>query len=465
MTASRVGRQTPTISSIQPYKETKGAEAIAIYNTTTRKAREWQELLMYDILATDDEGLWTHEKFGFEIPRRNGKGEILTIREMYGLRQGEQILHTAHRATTSHSAWERLVKLMSETGEEIKSTKQFGLETITVVSTGGRISFRTRTNSGGLGEGFDLLIIDEAQEYTQDQESTLKYIVTDSSNPQTLLCGTPPTAVSVGTVFVKMREQVLQGNGKHTGWAEWSVPYQEDPNNKDLWYECNPSLGCGLTERAVEAEVGSDEIDFNIQRLGLWLQYNQKSAISKKEWESLAVDTLPQITSRLYAGVKYGVDGENVALSIACKTAEGKVFVECIDCRKIKDGNNWIIDFLRNADIEAVAIDGKAGQQLLKDDMEDFRIKLKPKLPTVQEFKDANQKFELGIASKDIQHKNQPSLTQSISNCEKRPIGSYGGFGYRSIKKDVDVVLVESISLAYWLCASAKPKKAQRARY
>lgn len=463
---TRLGRQTPTVSSILPYDDTRGAEAISIYNKTSRKARQWQELLIYDILAVNEEGLWTHERFGYEIPRRNGKGEILAIREMYGLMNGEQILHTAHRATTSHSAWERLVKLMGETGVEIKSTKQFGLETIRVESTGGRISFRTRTNSGGLGEGFDLLVIDEAQDYTTDQESTLKYTVTDSQNPQTLLCGTPPTAVSVGTVFVHMREKVFNGGAKYTGWAEWSVPYQEDPENRDLWYECNPSLGCGLTERAVEAEVGSDVIDFNIQRLGLWLQYNQKSAISKKEWESLAVNTLPQFSGKLYAAIKFGVDGEHVALSIACKTTDEKVFVEAIDCRKIKDGNAWICDFLKRAtQVDTVAIDGAGGQQILKEDLEDVGVKCKIILPRVQEIRDANQNFELSIAGKTITHMNQPSLTQSVSNCEKRPLGSNGGFGYRSIKKDVDVVLTESISLACWLCSRTKPKKAQVARY
>ena len=64
---------------------------------------------------------------------------------------------------------------------------------------------------------------DEAQEYTADQETALKYIVTDSKNPQTIMCGTPPTAVSAGTVFVKLRQLILSGESEDAGWAEWSV--------------------------------------------------------------------------------------------------------------------------------------------------------------------------------------------------------------------------------------------------
>ena len=138
------------------------------------------------------------------------------------------------------------------------------------------MEFRTRTSSGGLGEGYDVLIIDEAQEYTEAQETSLKYIVSDSENPQTIMLGTPPTAVSAGTVFTKYRETVLAGRGFDSGWAEWSVENLTSANDVEAWYETNPSLGTILTERKIRAEITTDDIDFNIQRLGLWLKYNQK---------------------------------------------------------------------------------------------------------------------------------------------------------------------------------------------
>ncbi len=53
----RIGKQTPTTSIVIPYQETYGKDAIEIYNSTSRKAREWQEILSYDILAFNEEGL------------------------------------------------------------------------------------------------------------------------------------------------------------------------------------------------------------------------------------------------------------------------------------------------------------------------------------------------------------------------------------------------------------------------
>lgn len=464
MAEPRKGRQKPTQSVVLPYLDTKGQEAIKIYNSTGRKAQEWQELLISDILAVNEEGLWVHTRFGYSVPRRNGKNEIAAIREMWGLMNGERILHTAHRTTTTHSAWERLLNLLESANIEVVSSyRAFGKEHIEV-SGGGKIEFRTRTSKGGLGEGFDLLIIDEAQEYQDDQESALKYVVTDSSNPQTIFCGTPPTPVSSGTVFTKFRNATLSGEKENSGWAEWSVENQSDPHDRDLWYETNPSLGTVFTERSVADEIGTDEIDFNIQRLGLWIRYNLKSEISEAEWEELKIDTLPKFKGKLFVGIKYGQNGANVAMSIAVKTADGKIFVEAIDCQSVRTGNGWIIRFLKSADIDKIVIDGAGAQTILADEMKSSKIKA-PVLPTVKEVIVANATFKQALDLQTFCHAGQPSLAQAASNCEKRLIGSGGGFGYKSLKEDIEIALLDSVILAHWACSTSKERRKQRVSY
>lgn len=476
----RRGRQTPTQSVVLPYSETRGPAAAALYNKTGRTAQQWQELLLYDILAVNGDGLWTHQKFGYSVPRRNGKNEVITMRELYGLTQGERICHTAHRTTTSHSAWERLCSLLALAGyvelgrrkkgeadppNGFRTSKQYGLESVTLAE-GGSIVFRTRTENGGLGEGFDLLVIDEAQEYTEGQESALTYTVSDSDNPQTILCGTPPTMTSSGTVFQALRTDVLAGSAIDTGWAEWSVDRQpQDIYDRELWYETNPSLGTVLTERKILMEIRKDTLDFVIQRLGYWYQYSLKSAISEAEWEELRCLALPKLTGRLSVGIKYGHDGANVSLSIAVHTADQRIFVEAIDCRPIRAGNDWMLHFLRLADVERVVIDGAGGQQNLADAMREHHLKPTPCLPTVKEVISANAMFETALTAKEICHMGQPSLVQSVTNCEHRAIGSNGGRGYRSIKDGVDVGLMESMVLAYWACATGKTKVKQRVSY
>ncbi|MBP0989246.1 MAG: hypothetical protein J6S92_13355, partial [Oscillospiraceae bacterium] len=208
MSDIRLGRQTPTVSRVLPYTDSRGTEAVEQYNQSGRTAQEWQERMVEDIMATNEQGLWVHMKFGWAVPRRNGKSEILIMRAIWGLINGERVLYTAHRATTSSSAWEKVCKLLGKMGfaeeEDYKPYRTRGLEQILWLHGEGVINFRTRTSTGGLGEGYDLLIIDEAQEYTGDQESALKYVVTDSKNR---------AAVYSGAYIGMLAEETLLASG------------------------------------------------------------------------------------------------------------------------------------------------------------------------------------------------------------------------------------------------------------
>ena len=462
---TKLGCQTPTQSYFLSYKNSHGKEAIDIYNSTGRTAQKWQVDLVDNFLAYNKDDLFVHTKVGYSVPRRNGKNEILTIVEMWGLKNGLRILHTAHRTSTTHVAWERLFNLLTKANIEVTSSyRAFGKEHIKVDGDG-VIEFRTRTSKGGLGEGYDILIIDEAQEYQDDQQSALKYVVSDSKNPMTLMCGTPPTPVSSGTVFTKFREETLKGKGVNSAWAEWSVDELKDPYDKKYWYQTNPSLGTILTERKIQDEISGDDIDFNIQRLGYWTKYSLKSEISKADWQKLILKGKLKPKGKLFVGIKYGQDGTNMAMSIAVKQETGNIFVESIDCRSIRKGNTWIIDFLKKADVQNITIDGSVGQSLLVDELKKNKIKTKVILPTVKEIIIANSTFEQAVYGDKICHNDQPSLTAVVTNCEKRAIGTSGGFGYKSLKPENDIVLMDSVILAYWQCSVFRERRKQKISY
>lgn len=467
----RIGRQFPTQSVVLEYNDTKGGEAILLYEQSTRRLMPWQKEQLYNIMATDDEGYWRHIKYGWSIPRRNGKSELAIARSIWGLLHDEAILYTAHLVNTSTTAFLKIVKILGEMGyiegEDIKINRQKGGESIKMLKNGGGyINFRTRTGTGGLGEGYDLLIIDEAQEYTADQETALQYVVSDSQNPQTLMLGTPPTAVSKGTVFPKYRKNVLTGKTQDNGWVEWGVTQMSDVEDVDLWYLCNPSLGLILSERSVRGENREDNVDYNIQRLGLWITYNQRSAISREEWRKLIVETVSMPEKpRIYMGIKYAKGTSNVSLAAAVKLADGSIFVEAIDCRPTREGNAWMMPYLLNPHVAGIIIDGANGQTILADEMKQAGVKKKPVLPKVGDIIEANSMFETAVLSGTIKHSDQPSLEQIASNCEHRSIGSNGGFGYVSILVGADISLLDAVLLAYWLCATAKEKKKQIINY
>lgn len=426
--------------------------------------QEWQALMLSDIMAVNDEGLWIHTKFGYSVPRRNGKTEIITQRELWGLFNGEHILHTAHLTDTSHIAWERLKNRLEEIGVKPKSTyKAYGKERIEM-NNGAVIDFRTRTSSGALGSGYDLLVIDEAQEYTQAQQTALNYVVSSSKNPQTIMCGTPPTAVSSGDVFRDYRDKTLRGESINGGWAEWSVDHKTNVHDVDAWYMTSPSLGTILTERTVQDEINGDDLDFNIQRLGLWIRYNQQSAISAPEWDALKTETLPKFKGSVFVGVKFGRDGQNVCLSVAIRTEDDRIFVESIDCRNQRDGNDWLINFIMKTKAKAVLVDGMSGLETFLRECKEQKLKGVGAV-SVKEVIQASSDFETAIANKSICHAGQPGLRQSVTNCDHRAIGSGGGYGYKTLDDDIEVALIESVVLATHACMMTKEVKKQRVGY
>lgn len=475
---AKTGKQSPSFTNVPTTKyRTRGQEAIDLYRSTGQELLPWQGKQVKAIMRSGSGGIWHYIEYGLCVSRRNGKGEILAAREFWGIIQNnEKICHTAHRTTTSHDAFNRLYTLLKKAGYEEHSrkqkempersffaSKQYGLEHIEI-SGGGIIDFRTRTNNGGLGEGFDLLVIDEAQEYTSKQASALSYTVTASKNPQTIITGTPPTASSGGDVFQRLRQSVIDGSAEEIGWAEWSIG--DMPGNvadTKLWYRFNPSLGYILTERNIRAELANGEIDFAIQRLGLWLSYKRNACITPQEWEALQVER-PALTEDRFFGVKYSLDGVSVAISVAARTDDGHIFVEAIDTAPTRFGNAWIVDYILNPHRKGVVIDGASGQKTLVEELRQQGVK-NPVLPAVSEVIESSSLFETAIAQGTLEHSGQPELAAVVTNCEHRPIGSRGGYGFKTLTDDQDITIMESAVLAFWLCATTKPRKRQAISY
>ena len=65
----RTGNQIPTQSVILPYDKSYGDEAVQLYNMSANICQEWQELMLNDIMAVNDEGLWVHTSL--DIPCRD----------------------------------------------------------------------------------------------------------------------------------------------------------------------------------------------------------------------------------------------------------------------------------------------------------------------------------------------------------------------------------------------------------
>lgn len=118
-----------------------------------------------------------------------------------------------------------------------------------------------------------------------------------------------------------------------------------------------------------------------------------------------------------------------------------------------------------NGNYSKVVIDGANGQELLSKAIKDAGLK-KPIIPTTKEYIDANALFEQNLYKKRIKHMSQIGLDEIVTNCEKRAIGSAGGFGYKSIKLGADISVMDAMILACWGVEQFNtPKRKQRISY
>lgn len=467
--ARRYGNQKPRIDIYKNGDVWLAAATIELLEEYGIKLLPWQKSIIYRWLAVeqDSAGKWyfVNAECGLLVPRQNGKTELFIARIVGGVVfLNEAIIYTAHASKTVDETKRRVQRFFYDAKQELREmlTDEFDEEPKSLdyieLRKGGRCVFRTRTRTGGLGTTNDTLLLDEDQEETDAQQEALLPTVAagKSQNQQTIRAGTPPTAGSSGTVFLRVRKQVLEGKDTETCWQEWSVEQITDVYDEDAWYAANPSLGYHLMIKAVRNEARKMAVDsFNKMRLGWIAGVESQRAISDDEWNALAIEsvTLPPEPNLVYA-VKFAPDRSAVSLAVGVIMPDDRVHVEIVERRPMSAGLAWIVAWLleRWRKCNKIIIDGNAGTQLLVEELtrSDKRISRRILTPNMREAGAAYADFYSGIEHGTITHFNQPALNVSIKVAKRRDIGRDGAFGYATMNPEIQVDPTEAAAYAYY---------------
>ena len=423
----------------------------------------WQKIVIYRWLAVywDDDlekWMWANPKAGLLVPRQNGKTEIIIARIIGGMIfMDEALIYTAHSDKTVDEVKRRVQNFFYNAKEEVRNllTAEFDKDpkSLDYLETrgGGRCVFRTRTRTGGLGTTNDTLILDEAQEETDAQQEALLPTISagKSQNQQIIRAGTPPSGGGNGTVFIRIRQNVITGKDPETCWQEWSVELLTDPSDEDAWFAANPSLGYHLMITAVRNEAKDMAIDsFNKMRLGWIAGIESKRAFSDEQWSQLSVKKVTlEPEPRLVYCIKFAPDGSAVSLGVGVYMPNDTVHVELIERKPMSAGTYWITNWLfektkdRWRRSAKIIIDGASGTQLLVEELvrTDKRISKKILTPNAKEAGAAYAAFDTAITQRTMTHYDQPALNGSIKTAKKRSIGKDGMFGYASMNPDFQI--------------------------
>ena len=471
---NRVGNQNPTFRACADYVKTEGVYAAEMSECYALKPHPWQELVLNDWLAVDDSGKLIHSFCVLEVPRQNGKTGVSDPRETWGLiKRKESILHTAQEYQTAKKAFDRLRKKFGACkGDPYAEFPELNAlvdhytvsagQMVLDLTNGAHIEFRTRGNNSDMGRGgtFDLVVIDEAQTYTEEQDAALSPLnsAAPTGSPQTILMGTPPlTAGSAkGVVFSRAVASIKDKCGAGECAHLWGVDEIGDVHDIDRWYAVNPSRGYQLIPDAVakDASKMSDDM-FAREHLGFFPRQLDKDerVIQADQWEACKSSEGKPEGKTAY-GVKFSPDGAMVCLCGAVIPSSGPARISLIEHRPTGHGVQWLADWLneRYNKASCVVIDGRNGVDVLVDKITGtWKYKGSVIRPSTKDVIAAVGTLTNGINERSISwYEQQEALNESAITSVKRPIG--GGFGFGG---DFSAP-IEACSLALWGAKTSK---------
>lgn len=480
----RVGNQTPTFRHAEEYVKTEGDFAIALSRSYDLSPHPWQEQVLRDWLAVDKDGILVHSYCVLEVPRQNGKTGVSDPRETWGLvKRGEKILHTAQEFQTAKKAFDRLRKKFgTKRGDPYcefpelnalvdRYTISAGQMVLDLIN-GGHIEFRTRGSNSDMGRGgtFDLVVIDEAQAYTEAQDASLSPLnsAAPSGSPQTILMGTPPLIVNgeKGLIFARAIEKMHTNPEKGACIAEWSTTEVGDVSNRERWYATNPSLGYQLLESALAKDAATmSEDTFAREHLGLMAKQEHiiQYAINKTNWSACKSEKRAP-DGKIAFGVKFSPDGAEVCLCVAVLTPEGAARIEMIDRKPTGYGTNWLAEFLnaRYTIASCVVIDGRNGVDVLVEKISEiWRFKGSVIRPTVKDIIASVSTLTEAINEHEVTwFAKQEGLNDSAITSTKRAIGKNGGWGFGGD----NALPIETCALALWGVKTCKRNPSKKMR-
>lgn len=481
---SRVGNQNPTFRACADYDRTEGIYAAEMSECYALKPHPWQELVLNDWLAVDDGGKLIHSFCVLEVPRQNGKTGVSDPRETWGLiKRKESILHTAQEYQTAKKAFDRLRKkfgahkgdpyaefpeLNALVDHYTVSAGQMVLDLI----NGAHIEFRTRGNNSDMGRGgtFDLVVIDEAQTYTEEQDAALSPLnsAAPTGSPQTILMGTPPLTAgsSKGVVFARavngIREKCGEGECAHI----WGVDEVGDIHDVNRWYQVNPSLGYQLIENAVAKDAAKMAGDmFAREHLGFFPKQISKVeyAISKQIWDACSSSDLKPEGKTAF-GVKFSPDGSAVCLCGAVIPEQGASRISMIEYKSTANGTQWLANWLieRYGKASCVVIDGRNGVDVLIDKISGtWRMKNSILRPSVKDVIAAVGMLTDALNERSVTwYEKQEALRESAVTSTKRTIGKAGGWAFGGDNS----LPIEACALALFGAKTSKRNPNQKMR-
>jgi phage terminase large subunit-like protein len=432
---------------------------------------EWQRTVLDGWLGTKADGRWSSPRCGLSVSRQNGKNAVLEMRELYGMFVlGERILHTAHEVKTAQKAFRRLLDFFDNPRQYPKLharttmiRKANGQEAI-YLDNGGSFELVARSRGSGRGFSVDVLVMDEAQEFSEYALAALLPTISASANPQQIYTGTPPGPSAEGHIFARARAAGLEGRDDRLCWLEWGCEGGVDLDDRENWRYANPALGIRLDVDTIADERSTmDDATFARERLGVWSTLAVARVISADSWAVCAQPSLVDAGGEVAFAVDVAPDRGSCSIAAASWTADGLPFVDVVETRRGEPdwGIEKIAGMCDRHDVRAVVIDAAGPAVSLVDPLRQRGITVT--VATSRQMAAACANLFDSVMDGRVRHLDQPLLNVALSVARRRTIGDTG-WGWSRKDSESDITPVTAATLALWGLTSSEVAERPRVR-
>jgi hypothetical protein len=410
-----------------------------------------QELMLEGMLGVRGDGRWQTREVGLNVPRQNGKGEVLLARELFGLFVLEErlVIHTAHEFKTSAEHFQRLEAVVRANpdldglvkrrpgGHLVGYRYSHGEESITL-QDGRRIEFKTRTKSGMRGfAGVDFLALDEAMIIREEGLNAALPIIRASKaerGPQVCYSGSAVDQESHehGLVWARVRERGVQGGDPSLAYFEWSLDFEHPDDvpdavadDHDAWIQANFAIAHGrvLEEHMEWERRAMSDRGFKVELLGVgdWpaTDGGPDVLISGEEWAAVLDPEAVLVDPVCLA---FDVSPERHSSIVACgRDEKGHMLVEVVAANH---GTGWLTERLaevyRNHEIAEIVCDGYGPAAAIARKADEAGIKVR--LLDSGDYGQACGSFVDAVGEGNLRHLGQPELDHAVRGAKARPL-------------------------------------------
>lgn len=335
-----------------------------------------QCLVLEGALGERPDGTWAAFEVGVVEPRQNGKGGIITARELAGLYLfGDELqTHTAHRFDTCLEGFLRIRELIEGDpwfSKRIKKiTEAHGQESIELRNPTQRLNFKARAKGSGRGFSGDVVYLDEA--FWLLDLGALLPTMSARPNPQLYYLSSAPLPRIESNVLRRLsrrgrRAALGLAPARRLAFFEWCASLGEgvEPKGREAWDEAlagviddprawadaNPGLGYRITEEFIQSERDAmDAEDFARERLGLYPEDEAVEAvIDGEDWKACRSPVLPggkpasELVDPVSFAFEVSMDRRFAVIAAAGSSSIGGTHVEIVEDRK---RTGWVVNRL-----------------------------------------------------------------------------------------------------------------------